>query len=335
MRRLSGLIFFMSLVIVGCGSGSNSSKPDAKSDISNDLIVDGVEVKDKDALEDTNKLDARLDTKTDQAKTDIESPDVEKDENTPDTKQDATGDEITGVDVRDVENTEEVSDVKDIPYDDLSVEDVKDVAEDSQDVSSSDAQDVQEEEVVVPLRKGECKSSQDCDGHECVKLSIGWHVCLSDMPEEFTSCKPPKDPRDECCSSKDCENGAGCYRTKPITGYGTVPTDPFKFCIADECKEDSDCDSSIDKLPGLCLPAGLSGWPKTKCTRNYCAKFGGCKAGEYCRIIPGPCNKKYIMGAFCASPKTCETDDDCKDGKQCVGDTNTGRTICRRMVCPM
>ena len=266
--------------------------------------------------------------------------------------EDSIGGQDTAADLAEDEGKDSLE-VQDVPEDMAGDEGIVEVQEDTevvdtgkdegkevpQDTAEETVEEVGSEvEVQEPKRTGECHSSSDCGGHECQELTIGWHVCLQDMPQEFTECKPPKTEMDECCSSKDCDEGAGCYKTYPINFYGgPAPGEPFKICIADECHEDSDCQrkSSDDQgmVPGLCLPPGVNGWPKTRCVTNYCERFGGCGEGEYCRLMKAPCANVYY-GAFCASPKTCETDADCPQGQQCVGDTKTGKTVCKTVYCP-
>ncbi len=188
-----------------------------------------------------------------------------------------------------------------------------------------------------PPRPGECVGKDDCGGHKCVNIkSINFHVCTQDTPQEFTQCGPPKSDLDECCSSADCDAG-GCYKTTPINYMGGMPVSPHKMCIADECHKDSDCNKKDNRgnvIPGLCLPAGINGWPKTRCVVNDCAAFGGCKEGSYCRLMTAPCSPGTYMGSFCASPNTCETNKDCKNGEECIGDTKTGTTKCKVVYCP-
>jgi len=186
-------------------------------------------------------------------------------------------------------------------------------------------------------RAGECKSSQDCGGHDCVNLTkIDFHVCLHDMPSKATECKNFN--IDECCSLMDCTDPyPGCYYMNHINFYGGMQMQKHNICVSDECMHDNDCDKKDNDgnaVPGLCLPAGVNGWPKTRCVTDYCARFGGCGAGEYCRVMLAPCASGYYIGSFCASPNTCETNKDCKNGEQCIGDVKTGKTICQMVYCP-
>lgn len=278
------------------------------------------------------------------AQSDAMQDSVDNQENNKDVKQDTTPTEDVHV-VQDVKQDTRADDMAghDIPPDscinDYGQEEVTQVT----DVPPTDPgtpEDIVTD--VPPIQKsGECKGPQDCNNHACVNLEkIDFHVCLQQTPTELTGCTgSQKSDLDECCNSADCKDkGSGCYYINPINFYGGMPIQEHNICIADECTTDKDCDKKDSKgnpVPGLCLPAGVNGWPRTRCIVDYCARFNGCDKGSYCRAMIAPCGDGAYMDSFCASSDTCETNQDCKDGKRCTGDVKTGKTQCKKVFCPL
>lgn len=187
--------------------------------------------------------------------------------------------------------------------------------------------------------RGECTSSEDCDGNPCVRVPDepgGYWLCEDPPWEEATECSSSDPDIDECCTTEDCTGGGdvGCfYVTSPWGACGGPVPMPHNMCVSDECATALDC-SGYDNP--VCLPRDVLGWPRTRCVSGTCRVASECTAepGGYCAPLHGYCCPNTIQGFFCIYPGSCFTHEDCSPGG-CLGDWDTGGTRCEAVIpCP-
>ncbi|MBI5491043.1 MAG: hypothetical protein HY905_27175 [Deltaproteobacteria bacterium] len=181
-----------------------------------------------------------------------------------------------------------------------------------------------------PTESGECRTSADCGGRDCVRVPDepgGYWVCRAEPPPEATGCLGEWD---QCCNSSECTErpDGGCY-------LGTVCAGPYieqNVCRYDECTTAADCNASTY---GVCLPRDVRGAARNECLYGTCRVAADCSAapGGFCAPLDDPCCPGPT-GFHCIYPGRCRSDADCTDGMSCVPDP-AGGTRCDFAACPL
>lgn len=178
------------------------------------------------------------------------------------------------------------------------------------------------------LPTGDCESSAECGGAECLELTPGgWQSCV-ERPVEATSCQEPS--YDECCHSGQCESGS-CL-VAPVVPYcgGPQPLE-YNVCATDQCTSDSDCAD----WGGICLPAPMLGRKVRACMYAACQVNADCtkEPGGYCAPVQDPCCGSP-SGLYCVYPSNgCRSDGDCASG-WCVPTEDEGICQAEPPACP-
>ena len=155
------------------------------------------------------------------------------------------------------------------------------------------------------LPGGDCTTDADCPGGTCAPITPGgWLVCLV-VPPEATSCNPPMNQADQCCSSADCKQGQ-CWSTQTLPYCGGPAMQIYNECMTDACTSDAECVHGADVPPEICAPAGTFGEPVRFCFTAYCHTDADCTAqpGGVCRPVTGPCCAAPV-GLGCVYPGGC------------------------------
>jgi hypothetical protein len=200
-------------------------------------------------------------------------------------------------------------------------------------MDAAEAGDLSGEEITV-VERGECSSSADCGGRDCVRVPDrpgGYWLCMDPLPGEAAECSSPG--LDECCRSSECTAGdeGGCYFFEDVVCAGGVDSGLHNQCFYTRCRSDGDCGSKA-----VCVPAGALGLPRNTCVIARCAVASDCadRQGAYCRPFMTLCCPAKPAGFFCVDPAVCKTDEDCPgDQLFCIGDTETGWAVCMPGFC--
>lgn len=210
----------------------------------------------------------------------------------------------------------------DTPQEDIAVDDVA-------------VEDTAQDETPVE-EHGECTSSADCDGRECIRVPDepgGYRVCADPPGEEASECTNPD--IDECCTSEDCVDGedGGCFYSEDRHCWGPVMM-PHNQCFYTQCDDDGDCEGEGEMM---CIEAGVFNLLRNTCAYASCKTAADCseRPGGYCKPFMDYCCPIQISGFYCVDPAVCETDDDCDGYRACVPNYDTGWGRCEMVACPM
>jgi hypothetical protein len=184
---------------------------------------------------------------------------------------------------------------------------------------------------------GDCASDADCNGGTCSPIVPGGYlVCLDQVPQA-TSCTPPVNGMNQCCTSADCMQGK-CYSTQSLPSCGGPARPLYNACVTDQCVADADCSSTGGAASQACLPAGAYGEPMRTCLPAFCHTDADCTAQPcgVCAPIVGPCCSTPT-GLGCVYPGGCTKSSDCGNGTSCELDPKTGASSCVASggVCPV
>lgn len=233
------------------------------------------------------------------------------------------GDATDGVDAGDVRDDGQADIPIDEPRDSGTDEEAGDVPEDQWQEPDSEIE-----------HHGECTSSTDCDGRECVRVPDvpgGYRVCADPPRAEAEECT--SSDFDECCTSEDCTGGedGGCYYTEDPGCYGPVMP-PYNRCYYTQCHADMDCGEGM-----ICIREGVLGLLRNTCVLHSCRSQLDCDEmpGGYCKPFFDPCCSPRLSAFACVDPSVCETDGDCPEGQSCIPDASTGWAYCDMVVCPL
>jgi subtilisin-like proprotein convertase family protein len=145
---------------------------------------------------------------------------------------------------------------------------------------------------VCSFAEGGCVNASDCQGDDS--------NCLEgQFCNEMNQCVT-----DQCQRQNvDCEEGGVCIRA---TG---------------ECENAESCESSADCVDGHECVDNVCRTDGTLC--GMAGGDGGCPGNQICNYNPND------LTAVCEEPEVCETSVDCKDGRQCGGQTCLAPTSCQ------
>ncbi|MEM9073207.1 MAG: hypothetical protein AAGE52_32180 [Myxococcota bacterium] len=147
---------------------------------------------------------------------------------------------------------------------------------------------------------GECTTSADCRGAECVELIPGGYRVCQDPDPEATSCVGGGFG-DMCCNTSECAEGL-CITTPIIPFCGGIRPVEMNLCATDQCESDAECRSADD----VCLPARVLGRKVRSCLAAECRTDADCTDG-----VDGQCMP--VREACCGTSVRiqCVYEDDC------------------------